>query len=130
MIVNCPSCGKAGNMPDNASGRRATCPKCGHKFVVSEPVPEAAPISEKQPEPPSTKTYEREQSALKAASVFGAKGFFGSMAAGYAIDKLSDLATMRWLQKVVVEHKGTPLEVHAAALLRHFFPEDKKDSST
>jgi hypothetical protein len=34
--VVCPSCGKAGSVPDVAAGKRIKCPACGERFVPGE----------------------------------------------------------------------------------------------
>lgn len=41
----CPTCEQAGNVPDNALGKRATCPRCGDKFVVKKTADPVEPLA-------------------------------------------------------------------------------------
>lgn len=34
ISIECPSCGYSANVPDDAIGNRATCPRCKEKFIV------------------------------------------------------------------------------------------------
>ena len=49
MVVNCPGCGIALNVPDEAKGRQVRCTGCGHVFAV--PVDGAAPANAAAPQP-------------------------------------------------------------------------------
>lgn len=42
--VVCPGCGKRLSAPDDAVGKRATCPKCKAKVIVEAPAPPPPPV--------------------------------------------------------------------------------------
>lgn len=51
---NCPYCTVTIQVPDNAAGKKGTCPQCGTKVLV--PVPKNAPAQPAVPSPPPTFT--------------------------------------------------------------------------
>jgi predicted RNA-binding Zn-ribbon protein involved in translation (DUF1610 family) len=53
MLINCPSCGKALKVPDNAVGLTVACPDCTARFQVPDTPTAAADAPENAPaEPP------------------------------------------------------------------------------
>jgi predicted RNA-binding Zn-ribbon protein involved in translation (DUF1610 family) len=51
--VKCPACGSSMTAPDTAMGKKASCPKCGQKLLITRPNPTmmTAPVPEPPPIP-------------------------------------------------------------------------------
>jgi hypothetical protein len=66
-IINCPSCNRGLQLPDNLAGQAVQCPTCGHTFTASVNGSGAAPIyqhddvvpppSSRPPPPPAEEEY-------------------------------------------------------------------------
>src|SRR3954468_4973709 len=78
MITACPNCQGQLHVPDDASGKRARCPRCQEVFAVSPPeatlapplpaaalVDEPSPVSAGQPRSPALDPYERREPSAK-----------------------------------------------------------------
>ena len=106
--VTCPSCGRAGRVPDNAVGRNVACPACQHRYVLKAegavpdglelldddeatvplaPVAEAlplAPVAPRRPEPAAPREAvggSRSKAPLYAAVAGGVGTLLGVSAA-------------------------------------------------